>query len=184
MTGHCWPILSQETLKHSGASQAQSLWGFPGVHKVLFEFSEHLWWVWGLILNSNSPLQLSCWGYSFALGCEISFVGGIQHSSVDACPAASCNFGILAGDEWMFFYSDILEYFIYSMNRQKDTTLKGELPRSVGAQYATGEEWRNNSRRKQEMEPKRKQCPVVDMTGDGSQVLCWKKKKLHRNLGC
>ena len=47
---------------------------------------------------------------------------------------------------------------------QKDRTLKGELPRSVGAQYATGEEWRNNSRKKKEMEPKQKQYPVVDVT--------------------
>ena len=65
-----------------------------------------------------------------------------------------------------------LENAMNSMKRQKDRTLKDELPRSVGAQYATGEEWRNNSRKKEEMEPKRKQCPVVDMTGDGSQVLC------------
>ena len=49
-------------------------------------------------------------------------------------------------------------------------TLKDELPRSVGAQYATGEEWRNNSRKNEEMEPKRKQHPVVDITGDRSQV--------------
>ena len=47
-------------------------------------------------------------------------------------------------------------------------TLKDELPRSVGAQYATGEEYRNNSRKNEEMEPKQKQCPVVDVTGDGS----------------
>ena len=59
-----------------------------------------------------------------------------------------------------------------SMKRQKDRTLKKEPSRLVGAQYATEEEWRNNSRKKEEMEPKRKQCPVVDMTGDGSQVLC------------
>ena len=48
--------------------------------------------------------------------------------------------------------------------------LKDELPRSVGAQYAPGEEWRNNSRKNEEMEPKRKQRPVVDVTGDGSKV--------------
>ena len=53
-----------------------------------------------------------------------------------------------------------------SMKRQKDMTLKDELPRSVGAQYATGEEWRNNSRKNEEMEPKQKQDPVVDVTGD------------------
>ena len=51
-----------------------------------------------------------------------------------------------------------------SMKRQKDRTLKDELPRLVGAQYATGEEWRNNSRKNEEMEPKWKQHPVVDAT--------------------
>ena len=50
-------------------------------------------------------------------------------------------------------------------------TLKDELPRSVGAQCATGEEWRNNSRKNEEMEPKWKQRPVVDVTGDGSLIL-------------
>ena len=57
-----------------------------------------------------------------------------------------------------------------SMKRQKDRTVKDELPRSVGAQYATGEEWRNNSRKNEEMEPKRKQCPVVNVTGDGNKL--------------
>ena len=57
-----------------------------------------------------------------------------------------------------------------SMKRQKDRTLKGELPRLVGAQYATGDQWRNNSRKKEGMEPKPKQHPVVDGTGDGSKV--------------
>ena len=57
-----------------------------------------------------------------------------------------------------------------SMKRQKDMTVKDELPRSVGAQYATGEEWRNNSRKNEETEPRQKQLPVVDVTGDGSKV--------------
>ena len=57
-----------------------------------------------------------------------------------------------------------------SMKRQKDMTLNDELPRSVGGQYATGEEWKNNSRNYEEMEPKQKQCPVVDVTDDGSKV--------------
>ena len=57
-----------------------------------------------------------------------------------------------------------------SMKRQKCRILKNELPRSVGAQYAIGEEWRNNSRKNEETEPKQKQCPVVDMTRDGSKV--------------
>ena len=56
-----------------------------------------------------------------------------------------------------------------SMKRQKDMTLKDELPRLVGAQYATGEEWTNNSKKNDEMEPKQKQCPIVDVTGDGSK---------------
>ena len=60
------------------------------------------------------------------------------------------------------------------MKRQKDITLKHELCRSVGAQYATEEEWRNNSRKNKETEPKQKQCPVVDMTGDGSKGQCCK----------
>ena len=53
-----------------------------GVHKVLPEPSEHLWQVWCLILNAISPLLLSCWGFSFALGCGVSFCGGIQISRV------------------------------------------------------------------------------------------------------
>ena len=57
-----------------------------------------------------------------------------------------------------------------SMKRQNDRILKEELPKLVGAQYATGEEWRNNSRKNEEMEPKQKQQPVVDVTGDGSKV--------------
>ena len=56
-----------------------------------------------------------------------------------------------------------------STKRQKDRTPKDELPMSVGAQYATGEEWRNNSRKNEEMEPKQKQHPAVDVTGDGSK---------------
>ena len=63
-----------------------------------------------------------------------------------------------------------LENPMHSMKRQKYRTLKDELPRSVGAQYATGDQWRNNSRKNEETEPKRKQCPVVDVTGDGSKV--------------
>ena len=63
-----------------------------------------------------------------------------------------------------------------SMKKQEDMTLKDVLPRSVGAQYAVGEEWRNNSRKNEEMEPKQKQHLVVDVTGDGSKVRCCKKQ--------
>ena len=57
-----------------------------------------------------------------------------------------------------------------SMKRQKDKTLKDELPRSVGAQYAAGDQWRNNPRKNEEMEPKQKQHTLVDVTCDGSKV--------------
>ena len=57
-----------------------------------------------------------------------------------------------------------------SMQSQKDRTLKDELPRLVGAQYATGDQWRNNSRKYEETEAKQKQHPVVYVTGDGSKV--------------
>ena len=63
-----------------------------------------------------------------------------------------------------------LENPMNSMKRQKDRTLKDELPRSVGAQYATGDPWRNNSRKNEEREPKEKEHPVVDVTGDRSKV--------------
>ena len=60
-----------------------------------------------------------------------------------------------------------LENPMNSMKRQKDMTLKDELPRLIGAQYTTGDQWRNNSRKNEEMEPKPKQHPVMDVTGDG-----------------
>ena len=62
------------------------------------------------------------------------------------------------------------------MKRQKDRTVKDEHPRSVGAQYATGDQWRNNSRRDEEAEPKQKQHLVVDVTDDGSKVQCCKEQ--------
>ena len=68
-----------------------------------------------------------------------------------------------------------LENPINSMKSQKDRTLKDELPRLVGAPYAAGDEWRNNSRKKEEAEPKPKQHPVMDMMGDGSKVQCCKE---------
>ena len=72
-----------------------------------------------------------------------------------------------------------------SMKRQNDGILKEELPRSVGAQYATGDQWRNNSRKNEGMEPKQKKYPVVDVTGDRSKVrLHCSYAILHRNLEC
>ena len=69
-----------------------------------------------------------------------------------------------------------LENPMKSMKRQKDRTLKDELPRSVGAQYATEDQWRAKSRKNEEVEPKQKQHPVVDVTGNGSKVQCCKKQ--------
>ena len=63
-----------------------------------------------------------------------------------------------------------LENPMNGMKRQKGRTLKDELPRSIGAHYAAGEEWRNNSRKNEETEPKQKQHPVVDVTGDRSKI--------------
>ena len=63
-----------------------------------------------------------------------------------------------------------LENPMNSMKRQNDRILKEELPRSIGAQYATGDQRRNNSRKNERMEPKQKQYPAVDVTGDGSKV--------------
>ena len=74
-----------------------------------------------------------------------------------------------------------LQYFclenpMNSMKRQNDRIPKEELPRSVGAQHATGDQWRNNSRKNEEMEPKQKQYPTVDVTGGRSKVRCFKEQ--------
>ena len=69
-----------------------------------------------------------------------------------------------------------LENPMNSMKRQKDRTLKDELPRSIGAQYATGYQWRKNSRKNEGMEPKQTQHPVLNGTGDRSKVPCCKEQ--------
>ena len=89
--------------------------------------------------------------------------------------------GPLEGNGKPLQYS-CLENPMTSMKRQNDRTLKDELPRSVGAQYATGKECRNNFRKNEEKKPKEKQCPAVDVTGDGSKVRCYKETILHWNL--
>ena len=106
------PLLTCTSAGHTqplkGRSGSVSV-GSPGMYKVLFEPSEHLWWVWGLILNTISALLASCWGFSFALGCGVSFFGMIQSSPVDDCSTMSCSFGVLTGeDEFMSIYSAIL----------------------------------------------------------------------------
>ena len=68
-----------------------------------------------------------------------------------------------------------LENLMNGMKRQKDRTLKDELPRPVDTQYATGDQWRTNSRKNEEKELKQKQHTVVDVTGDSSKVQCYKE---------
>ena len=92
------PYLHRRHSNTQGRSGSVSV-GSSGVHKVLFEPSEHRWQVWSLILNMISPLLPSCRRFSFAPGRGISFFGGIQYSPVDGCSAASFNFGVLAEDE-------------------------------------------------------------------------------------
>ena len=78
------------------------------------------------------------------------------------------------GNDKLLQYSYV-ENPMDSVKRLKDVTLKDEYPKSVGAQYATGEEWRNSSKKNEEDELKWKQCPVVDVTVDGSKVQCFKE---------
>ena len=107
--------------RHSNIVLAQSLWGlWVWWAQGLFEPSECLWQLWGLILNTISPVLPSCSGFSFALGNGISFSGGIQHSPVDSCLAASCSFGVLAGgNECTSYYPAMchfVSYFVLVMN--------------------------------------------------------------------
>ena len=74
------------------------------------------------------------------------------------------------------FQYSCLENLMDSMKKQNDRTLKEELPRSVGTQHATGNQWRKHSRKNEGMEPKQKQYPAVDVTGDRSKVRCCKEK--------
>ena len=101
--------------------------------------------------------------------CRITQNGQIMVESFDKM------WSIGEGDGKPLQYS-CLENPMNSMKRQKDRTLKDELPRLVGVQYATGDQWRSNSRKKEEREPKQKQHPVVDVTGDGSKVRCCKEQ--------
>ena len=92
----------------------------------------------GLILNTISPLLPSCWGFCFAPVHGVSFFGGIQHSPIDGCSAASCNFGILEGeDECTSFYSTILG-IIVTLNYITVSNEKSLLQRSPWNRNETG----------------------------------------------
>ena len=104
----CTPTGDTQTLKGRSGSVSVGSLG-PGMYKVLFEPSEHLWRIWGLILTAVLPLLLPCWGLSFALGHGVSFYREIQHSPVDGYSAASCNLRVLKGeDEHTSFYPAII----------------------------------------------------------------------------
>ena len=84
---------------------------------------------------------------------------------------------LLTGDgNGKSFQYSCFENAMNTMKRQKDRTLKDELSRSVGAQYATGDQWRNNSRKNEGMAPKQTQYPAVDVTGDRRKVQCCKEQ--------
>ena len=115
--GHCWPVPPQNTQTLEGRSGSVSCGGHCSFPLVLERTrlsvpSNHLWQVWGLILNVILPLLPSCQGLSFALGCGLFFFfGGILHSPVNGCSAASYDFHVLTReDEHMSFYSAILKF--------------------------------------------------------------------------
>ena len=122
-----------QTLKGRSGSVSVGSLG-PGMYKVLFEPSEHLWQVWGLILNVISPFISSCWGFSFALGDGVSLFGGIQHSPVDWYSAASCIFGVLSGEDERV-YSVILSrnvcVYLHLWSQSAEYTQDGFIARGV-----------------------------------------------------
>ena len=90
----------------------------------------------------------------------------------DGCVMVESSDKMWSTEEWngkQLHYS-CLKNPMNSVKRQKDRTLKDEFPRLVGAQCVTGDQWKNNSKKHEEMEPKQKQHPVVDVTGDRSKV--------------
>ena len=110
----CWsrPLLTHTSAGHSQTLFWLSLCGVSGswCALALFEPSERLQQVWSLILNMISPLLPSFWGFSFALGHRVSYFGGIQHSPVEGCSAASYNFGVLAWEDERTSFSAILKF--------------------------------------------------------------------------
>ena len=104
------PLMTHTSAGDSNTGVAQSLWGLWVLVHARFCLSPPTSMAGiSLILNVILPLLLSCWDFSFALGHRVTFFGGIQHSPVHGCTAASCNFGVLAGeDERTSFYSTTL----------------------------------------------------------------------------
>ena len=140
------------------------------MQKVLFELSQRLWQVWGLILNAILPLLPSCWGFSFALGCGVSFYGRIHHSPVDGCSAVSCNFGVLAGeDEHRSFYSTILKPEQHSV---VDVTCDGSKVPCYKEQYCIGT-WNVRSTNQGKLEVVKQEMARVNIDILGISELRW-----------
>ena len=113
-SGHCWPVPPQETFKHSKASLAQSLVKVTASFPLSWCTQGFVCTHWASLaglrfdFKCDSALLLPCRGFSFALGFGVSFFGGIQHPPVEGCSAASCESGVLTGeDEHTSFYSVI-----------------------------------------------------------------------------
>ena len=129
-------------------------------------------------------------GSNFLLSMVVQWLVAILEFSLEkmrACPSTPLPDWLVMGESSDKMWStgegngkplqySCLENLMTTMQRQKDRTLKDELPRSVGAQYTTGDQWINNSRKNEEVEPKKKQHPVVDVTGDRSKVWCCKEQ--------
>ena len=120
--------------------------------------------------------------YFLRLFCELNRIQGEMKISPNYCQSrpplkqTSPATQLTAFSQYVAGVRALLESPMNRMKRQKARTLKKELPRSVGAQYATGDQWRTNSRKNEELEPKQKQHTVVDMTGDRSKVRCYKQQ--------
>ena len=137
------------------------------------------------LITGEGFLISSCYSLELCIQMLISFFSPLLFISLlftVICKASSDNYFAFCisflwstgeGNGKPLQYS-CLEKPMNSMKRQNDRILKEELPMSVGAQYATGGQWRNNSRKNEGMEPKQKQYPVVDVTGDRSKVQCCK----------
>ena len=128
----------------------------PKVHRKLTNLI-----IWNTALSNSMKL--------WAMSCRATQDGRVMVESSDKMWSTG------EGNGKPLQYS-CLENSMNSMKRQKDRTLRDELPRSVGAQYAIGDQWRNNSRKKEGMEPKQKQHPVVNGTGDRSKIRCCKEQ--------
>ena len=125
--------------------------------------------------NHRKLVNLITWTTALSNSMKLSQAHGATQDGQVMVERSDRVWSTREGNGKPFQYS-CLENPMNSMKRQNDRILKEELPRLEGAQYATGDQWRNNSRKNEGMEPKQKQYPVVDVTGDRSKVRCSKEQ--------